>query len=1521
MVSAGAQELWSSGDTTLRATADIAVVISTGSRTSYVEYTNFNRENLNIGVDSFISLTCNKFFKATQAPSGRVIAVNKDFVKRISRRTGNAAYIYMLHSPTRYDVIESVAVLKSRLNLCSGGGGSEYQTLYIENDSLWITNGNGVPYSLGGGVYTAGVGIQIDGTRINNIGDTNPNDDVLKTTVHDGDVTGVYNDLVVKDGVITINKLDSANVLNWILDNMWLIDSTKLDVDNILTWIFNNIDTTDLDNQTLYISDDSICVTGGNCVVLDLGDVLPVGQRGETMRHTGSEWVADSIIYNDGIRVGIVTDTLFPGTLTVQGDTVMTLVGSRDSMWMRSVHKGDNTFWDYRNAGWFAVKDSAELSGGIGLRSVKTGPQVPRYRIALPGRVSISGYHYHTSGESVALLLGQDEMTGQILDFAPTSGSGTFSAIKIGGQINQISGTGITRGLHVLPAISTAADYRGVDIENSTGIGLRQSGANVTNRVLGKTSFASLLAPGRDIHNYGTTRLQTPVAGANGLAGVHLANGDISHVALGTGLRMSGDTLYAEVSSDSGDVVIMSGTVLNSTLRWDGSAWVENDSLLVNSQGEAALGMPINTSRSITTRKDAQINGARMGTAGLTGTLLAGGPYALTSGVRNTLLGAIAGENLSTGSYNVGLGYSALWTAVASSKNVALGAFAMDGHTLGSGDGNNVGIGYYAMRGTTSGIQNTVIGSQALQYNTTGGGNIAIGYRAGRRSSGTTGSYTDNIVIGRDAGTNIAGGAVKNIVIGAGIDLVSASDTGQININNAIYGINTESTGTTPNPNAMIGIKESAPVRELHVGGRLRVEDDASFTATKIWSGDANGDFKRLEVGDGIVISGDTVSSPEYYWTIEDADSTAVMPSESVLTVLGTGSVEVGLDPATRTLTINGLGPAGSGGEINVGVNIGAGAQIYAGKSDTILRFRTIVDQGIASVTQAGDTVVVNVPAQTLSTSNDSIYISLGNGIKVPNVPPSGTVLNSTLRWDGSNWVENDSLLVNSQGEAALGMPINTSRSLRTRKDISVDSIDVGRGLNGSLTNTRVGYNALASTTSSINTTAVGRQAGASITTGYDNTLVGHGVGLAITTGPQNTGVGRNALQNITTGQNNTGHGSMTLFFSSSSYSTAVGAAALRGQTTSGSNSAVGFESGYSITGAGTTFNTFLGTESGRNATGNQGSTFVGAGSGYNSTSKHSVFLGRNSGYSVTKDSTMVIEPTSDTVATIVGDFRNKRVGINRNPWGIEQTLDVGGTLRVRSDVGITPTRLWSSDTNGDFRRVKLGTNLSFSGDTLNASASGLMWGDVGPEYLVGTNADNDTLQKTVVPYIHPDGGNHQTNVRLQNDTLVGLRGSYFQAYQNTTRVKTLNAGAIDTIRMSTTWGAFDWTAIHSTGRFELDFAPEDKVIPPALADQGVTHKRYLHRVSVNATIYSDGSSVNTKMYLYKNGSVQHQCQCEWTGNPVRENVSFDCLVEMDDAQYIDVRLHNDSGVSNQYIIYKVNITANHIKTLIYQPQ
>lgn len=210
----------------------------------------------------------------------------------------------------------------------------------------------------------------------------------------------------------------------------------------------------------------------------------------------------------------------------------------------------------------------------------------------------------------------------------------------------------------------------------------------------------------------------------------------------------------------------------------------------------------------------------------------------------------------STAWYNVAIGSGALATTptnATAQHNTAIGINALTANSTGE---YNIGIGENALAANTSGIFNTAIGINALVSNTTGTYNVAlgnaalysatssskntaIGYAAGLLISGATGAVGgnnslfgynsggaltlggNNILLGYNAGDALTTGS-NNIVLGYDIDAPSATASNQLNIGNILFGSNVNSTGTTVDSDALIGIGTSSPTTKLAIDNTNR---------------------------------------------------------------------------------------------------------------------------------------------------------------------------------------------------------------------------------------------------------------------------------------------------------------------------------------------------------------------------------------------------------------------------------------------------------------------------------------------------------------------------------------------------------------------------------------------------------------------------------------------------------------------------------------------------------------------------
>lgn len=112
-----------------------------------------------------------------------------------------------------------------------------------------------------------------------------------------------------------------------------------------------------------------------------------------------------------------------------------------------------------------------------------------------------------------------------------------------------------------------------------------------------------------------------------------------------------------------------------------------------------------------------------------------------------------------TGSYNIGIGHTALQDITSSEKNVAVGYNALANLTTGN---RNVAIGQQAGEYATTAFGNVIVGSSAASAGLTGSSNVLVGIS----SAGALTSGTDNVFVGSTAGSQTTT-ADDNVFVGA----------------------------------------------------------------------------------------------------------------------------------------------------------------------------------------------------------------------------------------------------------------------------------------------------------------------------------------------------------------------------------------------------------------------------------------------------------------------------------------------------------------------------------------------------------------------------------------------------------------------------------------------------------------------------------------------------------------------------------------------------------------------------------
>jgi hypothetical protein len=278
--------------------------------------------------------------------------------------------------------------------------------------------------------------------------------------------------------------------------------------------------------------------------------------------------------------------------------------------------------------------------------------------------------------------------------------------------------------------------------------------------------------------------------------------------------------------------------------------------------------------------------------------------------------------------------------------------------------------------------------------------------------------------------------------------------------------------------------------------------------------------------------------------------------------------------------------------------------------------------------------------------------LGLGTGAPSAKIHIIGTTEQSRLGYDSSNYL---STTVSSIGgvsyviTSSSGLPVFTFN-----KDLSVNSINIGKGKNSLSANT-----------------VVGSSAGVSFTTGNFNTMFGSGAGTATDAGSSNVFIGDSTGSYNTDGTGNTFIGSGAgVLGTSSGYSTIIGLNAGY-KANSSYNVIIGFQAGAELT-TGASANTYIGTRAGQSNLG-QYNTTLGYYSGYDLLSgEANTVLGYSTGLGITTgDKNTIIganvtglsSSLSNNIILADGDG-NQRININSGGnVGVNQTNPVNARL------------------------------------------------------------------------------------------------------------------------------------------------------------------------------------------------------------------------------------------------------------------
>lgn len=292
--------------------------------------------------------------------------------------------------------------------------------------------------------------------------------------------------------------------------------------------------------------------------------------------------------------------------------------------------------------------------------------------------------------------------------------------LDTGGNINYLVGTASSNpAAPTAPAGTLLIAEIGVDpLASATSNGYTLTNVNilvnmvnsgsVPGQMLIWNSTSSKWVPTNTIRQFTSTQVMINAAtpGPNAVFSIGGGGLQLDNIsALGTGYgnllyAVAGDLYWAGVQLNTSSA-LPTGTVNNSVLIWDGSAWVENTNFIISDDSDN-LGVGTN--------------------------------FSFGTGSQNTVFGIDSLDSVTVGVRNNVFGYQSATSLTSATDTVIFGTNSGTSITSGSGNlifGNNTGT------AITSGISNILIGNTTGQTIFTGNYNVFIGTVGGGLTTGS----------------------------------------------------------------------------------------------------------------------------------------------------------------------------------------------------------------------------------------------------------------------------------------------------------------------------------------------------------------------------------------------------------------------------------------------------------------------------------------------------------------------------------------------------------------------------------------------------------------------------------------------------------------------------------------------------------------------------------------------------------------------------------------------------------------
>ena len=527
-----------------------------------------------------------------------------------------------------------------------------------------------------------------------------------------------------------------------------------------------------------------------------------------------------------------------------------------------------------------------------------------------------------------------------------------------------------------------------------------------------------------------------------------------------------------------------------------------------------------------------------------------GAGVSLTTGSYNAFFGADAGYTMATGTFNTAIGYSALWSAELTESynvaigsgalgslkmgtdttdttrcdyniaignnaalsgdfvtadtdfkgNIAIGAFALDDTSTNTQTGT-IAIGHQALTALTSGAGNTAVGYSAMNDLVDGSNNTAIGYNAfgGTFADTTADASSDNVFVGKDAGSGDWETAVSNYNVGVGNNVMDGDMDGALE--NTAVGHNALSGLISGDKNCAFGTQalEGLTTGNFNTVMGWQAMDGATGLAddnVAIGNGAMGGAIGAEVVDDCVAIGSGALAGALSSSNGEDEASGTVAIGKSALAALTSGEKNTAIGYEALLTQED--------GDKNTAVGYKA-LKMAEGSSPGYGYNTAVGSEALTALTTGTGCVALGADALLTSTDGDG-NVAIGfNALKMAAVSED---FNIAIGYGAMASVDEGTAGGDADHNIAIGLGALTGG----------DFAGNDRQLQG---NIAIGTSALDSTGAyeQIGTIAIGHQSLTALTSGAGNTAIGYNAMLVHTTGARNMAIGYGAM-NDTDGTN-----------------------------------------------------------------------------------------------------------------------------------------------------------------------------------------------------------------------------------------------------------------------------------------------------------------------------------------------------------------------------------------------------------------